>query len=72
MKVRTGSTYRYNPVPMDRVCPWTRKLPAGVLLKVVRPYGCPPPNTMGHCHVTDAATEEGLWLVHTNSLEKVR
>jgi len=51
MKVRTGTTYRFEPVAMDCWAPAHQGLERGDLVKVIHPHGCPPPNTMGHCHV---------------------
>jgi hypothetical protein len=71
MKVRAGSSYRYNPVLMD-VCdpPYGVKsegLKKGDVVKVVNLHGCPPANTMGHCHIELNGRFAGL--VCTNSLE---
>ena len=70
MKVRANATYRYNPVPFDRVDPPYGNPEKGDLLKVVKLHGCPPPNTMGMCHVNFAKSGEFAGLVFTNSLEK--
>lgn len=66
-KVRTGSTYYYDPVMMDIFDPKT-SLEKGDKVTVVRLRGCPPPNTMGHCHVAKDGNFVGL--VHCNSLVK--
>lgn len=69
MKVRAGSTYRYEPVGMDM---WDSKalVPAGTIVKVVNLPGCPKANTMGHCHIQ---TTDGKFagLVLCNSLQKI-
>ena len=67
-RVRTGSWYTYNPVMFDKLNPPFGVEP-GDRVKVVRLPGCPPPNTMGMCHVAD---ENGKFagMVCTNSLEK--
>jgi hypothetical protein len=39
----------------------------GTLVRVCTPYGCPPPNTMGHCFV-ETLQGDFIGLVHTNSL----
>ena len=66
MKVRAGRTYLFHPVPMDRFDPKSTAT-HGQRVKVVKLPGCPPPNTMGHCHI---ATEQDVFLglVHCNSL----
>lgn len=75
-KVRTGSTYVYNPVGMDIYDPKTN-LKAGDLVVVVKKLGCPPPNTMGHCHVEKILHNGNgqrvfAGLVLTNSLTKYK
>lgn len=52
MKVRTGRTYVYDPVPMDCFDARTT-LRKGDMVKVIKLPGCPPPNTMNHCHIED-------------------
>lgn len=66
-RVRTNSVYRYCPVAIDRIDKRNQQIPEGALLRVVRLHGCPPPGTMGHCHVT-SVDDTGLWLVCVNSL----
>jgi len=69
-RVRLGSRYRYEPCVLDKlhVCSDARP---GDIVQVCKPYGCPPPNTMGQCHVQ---TPEGkfLGLVSTASLTPVK
>lgn len=65
-RVRTGSIYRYDPVIMD-VCDPKTNLSPGDLCRVVKLFGCPPPNTMGHCHV-ERLNGQFLGLVACNSL----
>jgi hypothetical protein len=67
-KVRAGSVYTYEPVPMDRFSP-ACTAEAGQVVRVVNLPGCPKANTMGHCHVQDAETGAFLGLVVTNSLK---
>lgn len=71
-KVRKGGVYRYDPVPLDRLCP-VSDLEPGEIVKVVHPRGCPPPNTMGHCHVSRRDGAEGnlAGLVLCGSLRKL-
>ena len=49
-RVVAGRTYRYNPVGLDR---WDARtnLQPGELVRVANLPGCPPANTMRHCHV---------------------
>ena len=69
MKVRAGSTYVYHPVGMDIYAPaHTGVLVDGQLVKVVALHGCPPPNTMGCCHVELDGKFAGMVL--TASLSK--
>lgn len=67
-KVRAGKEYEYNPVLMDKIDPKT-PLKKGDKVKVVALRGCPPPNTMGHCHVEHNGQFAGL--VHCNSLNAI-
>jgi len=71
MKVRKGGTYIYDPVPIDRINALTN-LKANDRVVVIHPAGCPPPNTMGHCHVArhDDPDRRLVGLVHCNSLSK--
>jgi len=68
MKVRKGQMVRFSPALLDLIDPKTN-LKKGDVVRVCHPYGCPPPNTMGHAHVE---TLEGkfIGLVQTASLEK--
>ncbi len=54
-KVRAGSVYFYDPVPMDRVSPpygvQTGMLKPGDRVRVVNLPGCPKAGTMGMCHI---------------------
>lgn len=70
MKVRTGQTYTYDPNLMDLCDPKTTLKP-GDQVRVVKLPGCPPPNTMNHCHVERL---DGSWggLVSCNSLTRNR
>ena len=70
MKVRKNKSYVYKPCLGDMCSPTTtaiRNLASGSVVTVVHPHGCPPPNTMGMCHIADG---EGrfLGLVYTASL----
>lgn len=64
-KVRVGTMYEYQPVMMD-VCDPKTSLKKGDIVQVVNQRGCPPANTMGHCHVNKDSIFAGL--VHCNSL----
>lgn len=67
-KVKSGKTYEYQPVLMDR-CDARTALKPGDKVTVVTLRGCPPPNTMGHCHVEHNGQFAGL--VHCNSLQAI-
>lgn len=69
MKVRKRAIYVYRPVPIDRYDAKT-DLEEGELVRVIHPRGCPPPNTMNHCHVERISTGEFVGLVCCNSLER--
>jgi hypothetical protein len=67
-RVRMGARYTYRPALIDLIDPKTTLVP-GEPVRVIRPHGCPPPNTMGHCHVADMSGKfRGLVL--TNSLQR--
>lgn len=74
MRVRAGSKYIYDPVPIDRyMTPFgvgCGKLRSGQIVRVVNLPGCPKANTMGHCHIQDPETGDFLGLVQCNSLRK--
>jgi len=67
MKVRKGAVYFFNAVGLDRFDRRANTPDDGTIVRVCTPYGCPPPNTMGHCFVE---TLEGkfIGLVCTGSL----
>lgn len=74
-RIRVGTAGIFRPVPLDRLDgDHLRRtgLSAGALIRVTRPYGCPPPGTMGHCHVDYYVPAEG-WLfaglICVNSLQ---
>lgn len=67
MKVRLNSVYTFRRAGWD-LCDPKVAIADGTKVRVTKPYGCPPPNTMGHAHVADAATGEFLGLVSTASL----
>ena len=79
-RVRTNSKYEYRPVPLDRIDPPQGVkdgiLSPGMIVKVVRLPGCPPANTMSHCHIVvdvpDVIGRKSQFagLVATNSLRK--
>lgn len=74
-RVRTGSLYTYQPVMWDRLDrPHGVKadiLISGDTVRVVKLHGCPPPNTMGMCHI-DTLAGEFAGLVCTNSLQPLK
>jgi hypothetical protein len=55
---------------MDVWRPAHRGLQRGDVVRVVNLHGCPPANTMGHCHVETLAGEFA-GLVFCNSLQRV-
>jgi hypothetical protein len=67
-KVTVNSWYTYRPVGLDT---WDgpASLSPGDLVKVKNLPGCPPANTMGHCHVVDR-NGRFAGLVLTASLER--
>ena len=69
-KVRVGKVYEYQPVMLDVVDGRT-PLKAGDWVKVIRVPGCPPPGTMGHCHVGNLESGKFIGLVCCNSLQPV-
>jgi len=69
VKVRARSKYVFNPIPLDRFDSRTQAR-LGQVVRVVKKYGCPPPNTMGHCHI-ESLSGQFLGLVHINSLMAV-
>jgi hypothetical protein len=75
MRVRAGTAYRFDPVGWDRIDPpygvKSGLIKSGDTVRVVKLHGCPPPNTMGHCHVQTLAGEFA-GLVCTGSLERVK
>lgn len=69
MRVKAGKSYQFNPVLID-VCDPKTSLKSGDIVTVVKLHGCPPPNTMNHCHVNYQGRFAGL--VHCNSLTEVK
>jgi hypothetical protein len=64
-RVRLGATYRFEPVPLDRLHPCCDATP-GELVKVCKLYGAPPPNTMGQCHINHLDGQlAGMVSVHS-------
>lgn len=68
MKVRVNSLYRFDPCIVDIAHP-PYNVSKGDIVRVKNLFGCPPANTMNHCHVVNPFTGEFLGLVHTSSLE---
>jgi hypothetical protein len=71
MHVRTGSIYTFKACGWDRFDGRGHTPCDGTLVRVVAPYGCPPPNTLNHCFVE---TLEGkfIGLVCCASLYRAR
>ena len=65
-KVRAGSLYRFEPVPIDYLHPPHNVKPNDIV-RVVNLHGCPRANTMGHAHVQHLGGEFA-GLVCVNSL----
>lgn len=70
-RVRTGSVYVFDPVPIDASARHLLHVERGIFVRVVNLPGCPHPNTMGHCFVEGAVTNEFIGLVCCNSLRDV-
>jgi hypothetical protein len=68
MRVRANSEYIYEAAGLHDLCSPASSATKGQRVRVVALRGCPPPNTMGHAHIEDAATHEFLGLVQTSSL----
>jgi hypothetical protein len=60
--------YVYDPVLYDQCDPHLTHIEPGLFVRVLHLPGCPPANTLAHCHVEAAVTGEFLGLVLTNSL----
>ena len=71
-KVKVNRLYRYQPALYDLSNPPyganAGLLKPGDTVKVVNMYGCPPANSMGHCHIENPETGDLLGLVQTVSL----
>lgn len=71
MKVRANARYRYDPKVMDIIDPpygvRAGTLKPGDIVTVVKLHGCPPPNTMGMCHI-NGSDGHFAGLVCTGSL----
>lgn len=68
MRVRVGSKYRYEPVPIDRFHKVNSLVP-GQIVKVINLRSAPKANTMNHCHVEDL-DGRFMGMVCCNSLVK--
>lgn len=69
MKVRKGSTYTFRASFWDVADRRSNTPNEGDRVRVCAPYGCPPPNTMNHCHV-ETLDGKFIGLVSCNSLSK--
>jgi len=67
MRVRNKQVMIFNAVGFDIIDRRDYNPENGTVVRVCNPYGCPPPNTMGHCYIE---TLEGkfIGLVSTASL----
>jgi hypothetical protein len=68
-RVKAGRVYVFQPVGMDLWDSRTLGIKPGDLVRVVNLYGCPPANTMAHCHIETADGGEFAGLVMTASLQ---
>ena len=69
MRVRKGQILTFRANGWD-VFDRRANTPAeGTKVRVCAPFGCPPPNTMGHCHV-ESLEGEFIGLVSCNSLSR--
>jgi hypothetical protein len=55
---------------VDRLMPQHYSARAGQRVRVVQLPGAPKPNTMGHCHIADAASGDFLGMVSVWSLTR--
>jgi hypothetical protein len=69
MKVRKGIVYTFNAASYDLFDRNDNTPTNGTAVRVCTPYGCPPPNTMGHCFV-ETLNGKFIGLVSTASLER--
>lgn len=65
-RVRANSLYRFQPVMIDVTNP-PHNVEPNDIVRVMNLFGCPPANTMGHCHVVHLGGDFG-GLVCTSSL----
>jgi hypothetical protein len=69
MKVRKGASYLFTAAGWDRFDRRDNTPADGTLVRVCTPYGCPPPNAMGHCFV-ETMDGKFIGLVSTASLSR--
>lgn len=69
MKVRANAVYVYRPCVLD-VTDARTSLTTGTRVRVKNLRGCPPCNTMAHCHVVHPETGVLIGLVCTASLAR--
>ena len=67
-RTRVGTVWTYEPVWMDRSSKHLSGIPAGTLLRVIQPHGCPRNGTMGCTYVELADSGDFVGLVMINSL----
>lgn len=70
MRVKAGAFYRFTPNLLDQIHQCADLRPDAVV-QVVRLRGCPPPNTMGQCHV-NGPDGRFAGMVSCNSLTPVK
>lgn len=71
MKVRKGTTYVFEASGWDIFDRRNNTPQNGTIVRVCHPHGCPPTNTMGHCHV-ETLNGKFIGLVSCTSLRKVQ
>ena len=69
MRVRKGQILTFKACGWDQFDRRDNTPADGTRVRVCTPYGCPAPNTMGHCFVETMAGEV-IGLVSCNSLSR--
>ncbi len=69
-RVRANSVYTFHPVVMDIVYSQHHSAVDGQKVRVINLPCAPKCNTMGQCHIEDAATHDFLGMVSVRSLNK--
>ncbi len=69
MKVRKGQVFTFQANGWDRFDRKENTPKDGTIVRVCTPYGCPPPNAIGHCFV-ETLDGKFIDLVSTGSLTR--